>query len=88
MRIIQGRAKMTRSELVKELKERYLEGKKRGISTMEVHLFGIEFAEDLQDYSTPELKKIADEATETPSYGSELYKMRRIAPYVELKSRP
>lgn len=47
-----------------------------------IHLFGIRHAADLSEYTTSELKLIAEQAGLSPQYGTELRKMVRLSEYV------
>ena len=70
-------------EAARILKTRYDEAKARFEQIPAIHLFGIEFAEELDDMS---LSDILIEAEMSMSYTTEIYKGMRLAKYVELKA--
>jgi len=55
-----------------------------GSKTIAIHYFGVKFADLLTPYSTPQLRQLASRAGLPESYGDELYKMRRLAPYIAI----
>ncbi|MDR0950671.1 MAG: hypothetical protein LBM13_03450 [Candidatus Ancillula sp.] len=70
---------MTYDELVKELKKMY---QQYGGPYPALHLFGIKYSEFLENKNKAE---IAERATGHKSYGSEISKGTRIAPYVTIR---
>ena len=72
---------MTSEQLSAELKRRYDVAPKREVA-LSIHLFGIEFAEELAGQS---INEIAERGTGHKSYGTEIRKGMRLAKYVRLK---
>lgn len=72
---------MTEQELISQLKARYETANDRE-AVLAIHLFGIAFADEL---SGQQINTIAEAATGHRSYGSEIRKGMRLAPYVSLK---
>ncbi|MGJ0310626.1 McrB family protein [Aliarcobacter cryaerophilus] len=66
---------MTEQELINILKDMY-ENAQNGEQVSSIHLFGIEYAEDLRN---KDIKKIAIEATGNKSYQTEIAKGRKLA---------
>ncbi|MGI3164863.1 HTH-like domain-containing protein [Pseudooceanicola sp. 200-1SW] len=75
---------MTRSTLVEALKALHVSFSERE-KTVAIHLFGIRYAEELEDLPMSELNLVAEEAGLSSSYGTELRKMVRLSKYVEEK---
>ena len=75
---------MNIDELVKKLSDMYKYGSGRDESVVMVHLFGVKYADELSDFTAPQLKSIAKRATGHKTYGVELAKMLNLAKYVTL----
>ncbi len=75
---------MTSDQLLEELKRRY-ESAQNGEVALTIHLFGIEFAKELVGHP---ISDIAEFATGSRSYGTEIRKGIRLAEYVDLKAKP
>ena len=74
---------MTFEQAVEKLKKRYNSAKQEESgAALAVHLFGIEFGEDLSKFKLPEL---AEQATGYKSYATEIKKGMNISPHVSLK---
>ncbi|MGB7316756.1 MAG: hypothetical protein WBC85_02215 [Planktotalea sp.] len=73
---------MTQSDLIAILAEHYSSEPSRG-KALEIHLFGIEFADELLGQ---EVNLIAESATGKASYGTEIRKGMKLAKYVTLKA--
>jgi hypothetical protein len=71
----------TAAFLTDELKRRYQSADKREVVTA-IHLFGIEFAAELEGHS---IREIAEAATGHRSYDAEIRKGMRLARHVALK---
>jgi hypothetical protein len=69
---------MTLDQAVEKLKEQY-ETASDGEQVLQIHLFGIKFADELADLS---LQDIAEQATGHRSYGTEIRKGIRLSRYV------
>ncbi len=80
-----GVGSLTIGEAASILKRMYESGKASGDSTNMIRLFGIMFSEQLKDLP---LKDIATRATGKESYGGEIWKGMKLAPYVVVKSQP
>ena len=74
---------MEKEELARILRERY-ERAKRNEASMEIHLFGIEFANEISegDYTVAELVELAGIAK---GYAAEVSKGVKLAKRVEIK---
>ena len=72
---------MRSEELSVEFGKRYHTAGK-GLTVVTIHLFGIEFAEELQGHN---LSEICAGANVPTSYGTELRKGMRLAEFVSLK---
>lgn len=68
-------------DLQTTLKKRYLNAAK-GEQVLSLYLFGIEFADQLSGVA---LYDLCEAAGLSRSYGTELAKARKLAPYVSLK---
>lgn len=73
---------MTESEAIRELKRMYGEGKLSKRAATMVHLFGVKYADELEGMP---LRRIAEQATGSASYGQEIYKGMKLAAYVTVK---
>jgi hypothetical protein len=74
---------VTEDELIAELSRRYHQAD-TGWQVIEIHLFAIEFAKQLNGHA---LKRIAEAATGKKSYGTELRKGINLSAYVVLKEQ-
>ena len=72
---------MTAEEAIRTLRDMYSEAPK-GEMVLQIHLFGIKYADQLEGLSA---KEIAKRATGNESYGTEINKGRKLAKYVKLK---
>ncbi|WP_281707724.1 HTH-like domain-containing protein [Phaeobacter italicus] len=72
---------MTTDQLAEILKDRYLNAEQREMVTA-IHLFGIEFAAELQGHSAND---VAELGTGKRSYGTEVRKGMRLSKFVKLK---
>ncbi|MCI5086848.1 MAG: hypothetical protein MRY67_13095 [Rhodovulum sp.] len=72
---------MMKEDLAQKLKERYSSAGK-GETALAIHLFGIEFADELAGQP---INEIAELGTGHVSYGTEIRKGMRLARYVMLK---
>ena len=70
----------TSEHLTDVLRQRYERAKRREV-VLAIHLFGIEFADELAGHPVNE---IAENATGHRSYGAEIRKGMRLAPHVSL----
>ncbi|KIC19387.1 HTH-like domain-containing protein [Leisingera sp. ANG-DT] len=73
---------MTTDQLAEILKDRYLNAEQREMVTA-IHLFGIEFAAELQGHSAND---VAELGTGKRSYGTEVRKGMRLSKFVQIKS--
>ena len=73
---------MTTDQLAEVLKERYSKAQKREVVTA-IHLFGIEYAAELEGHSANEVAEIG---TGKRSYGTEIRKGMRLSKHVNLRS--
>ncbi|WP_417254114.1 hypothetical protein [Celeribacter sp.] len=72
---------MTAEQLSNEFSKRY-HSAEAGMTVVTIHLFGIEFARELQGQN---LKEICAGADVPVSYGTEIRKGMRLAEFVKLK---
>ena len=72
-------------ELAAELHRRY-ENAKRNEAACQIHLFGIEYAKELQDCGCP-LKHIVELSGISMGYLSEISKGIKLSKYVEVRKR-
>ena len=72
---------MTTDEAIRILRVMY-DGAPWREQVAHIHLFGIKYADELEGLN---FHDIAEQATHKRSYGSEIYKGRRLAKYVTLK---
>ena len=75
---------MTRSQLVKKLKNMY-DNAPPGQKASMVRLFALLYADELSEYTMAKLNELAEKATGYESYGTELKKMINLHEYVEVK---
>jgi hypothetical protein len=75
---------MTTAELAAILRRKY-DAPPSGKKTVEIHLFGIKYAEALKGVSVDE---VVERAGISKNYATELRKMINVAPYVDVKQRP
>lgn len=73
---------MTLDQAIATLKEMYQNAQK-GNQVLQIHLFGIKFASELEGLSLPE---IAVEATGSRSYATEIRKAMRLSEHVVPKN--
>ncbi len=76
---------MTTDEAIRILQDMYRRAAATREQSLQFHLFGIKYADELEGWSTPTLREIAGKATGSHSSGDEIYKGRRLAKYVTLK---
>jgi hypothetical protein len=69
-------------ELAAALRQMCVQAKPGEKYTM-IHLFGIRHAEALSRLSANDLRSIAEEAGQSPNYGTEIGKMVRLSRYVQ-----
>ena len=72
---------MKYSELVEKLKDAY-HNSERGMKAVNIHLFGIDYAKDLQGHN---LKELCKAATGYQSYEKEIRKAINLAEFVVRK---
>jgi 5-methylcytosine-specific restriction protein B len=75
---------MTDNQLIQELRRMY-EGAPDGYKVTFIHLFGIKYAEELQDMKMS-YKELAKAALEKESYHTEIHKGAKLATYVSVKT--
>ena len=71
-------------DLARELRRMYESGRDHRLQTTMIHLFGIKYADEIEACgATP--TDLCRMARMKKSYGREIYKGRRLAPFVEIK---
>ena len=75
---------MTENEAIIKLRDMYRNAPAREKKT-HIHLFGIKYAGELKDLS---INSIAEQATGSDAYGTEIRNGIRLAKYVQLRHNP